>query len=256
MQYIGSKNRIAKSLLSIILNNRQQGQYYVEPFVGGANIIDKVDGNRIGADSNEYLISLFKELQNGFIPPDFVSETQWKDVRINMDSKYDKHYIAFVRFGCSFGSDWNGGYARHVNKNKPNAELLNRTTKNYCKENKNNLLKQLPNIIDVKFIHSSYDKLNIPDNSIIYCDPPYKGVLSYKDNFKHNEFYNWCRLKVKQGHRVYISEYQMPNDFICVWSKNVKVKINSKSNSKNKVEKLFVHRSQYTIPKVDLLFDF
>lgn len=48
MKYMGSKARHAKELLPIILKDRKPGQWYVEPFVGGANMIDKVDGNRIG----------------------------------------------------------------------------------------------------------------------------------------------------------------------------------------------------------------
>ena len=69
MKYMGSKNRIAKHILPIMLAERKEGQFWVEPFVGGANMIDKVDGNRIGADFNEYLISLWQELQKGWIPP-------------------------------------------------------------------------------------------------------------------------------------------------------------------------------------------
>lgn len=64
MKYMGSKRRIAKHILPIILKDRKEEQWYVEPFVGGANIIDKVVGNRIGADCNGYLIALLKEMQN------------------------------------------------------------------------------------------------------------------------------------------------------------------------------------------------
>lgn len=46
---MGSKRRIAKDILPIILENRTPEQFYVEPFVGGANMIDKVQGKRIGA---------------------------------------------------------------------------------------------------------------------------------------------------------------------------------------------------------------
>lgn len=35
MKYLGSKARIAKEILPIILKDRKVGQYYVEPFVGG-----------------------------------------------------------------------------------------------------------------------------------------------------------------------------------------------------------------------------
>ena len=43
MKYMGSKNRIAKHLLPIILKDRKEGQWFVDTCVGGANLIDKVD---------------------------------------------------------------------------------------------------------------------------------------------------------------------------------------------------------------------
>lgn len=69
MKYMGSKNRIAKHILPIILQDRKDGQWYVEPFVGGANMIDKVEGNRIGNDIHSYLIALHKAIQLGWKPP-------------------------------------------------------------------------------------------------------------------------------------------------------------------------------------------
>jgi len=53
MKYMGSKSRIANDILPIILKDRKQDQYYVEPFCGGLNVIDKVDGNRIANDKSE-----------------------------------------------------------------------------------------------------------------------------------------------------------------------------------------------------------
>ena len=42
MKYMGSKARHAKELLPIILKDHTPDMWYVEPFVGGANMIDKV----------------------------------------------------------------------------------------------------------------------------------------------------------------------------------------------------------------------
>jgi DNA adenine methylase len=241
MKYMGSKNRIAKHILPIMLAERKPNQWWVEPFVGGANMIDKVGGNRIGADSNEHLIAMWQELQKGWIPPDFIEESLWKDVKEKMYPSYEKHFIAFTRLGCSFGADWNGGYARNVRKDKPNAELLNSTTKSYCRQSKNNILKQLPNLQGVNFIHSNYDQLEIPNNSVIYCDPPYEGTTKYKDDFDHNKFWDWCRTKTKSGHTVFISEYSAPNDFVCV--KEIQHKTTLDKNSQYpRIEKLFRHK--------------
>lgn len=48
MIYMGSKQRIAKEILPIILKNREN-RLYIEPFAGGMNIIDHVDGNRVAS---------------------------------------------------------------------------------------------------------------------------------------------------------------------------------------------------------------
>lgn len=237
MKYVGSKNKIAKHILPIMLACRGENQCWVEPFVGGANMIDKVDGIRIGADFNEYLIALHQAIQEGWIPPDYVSEEEWSDVKTHMDDKYDKHYIAFVRLGCSFGADWNGGFARNVRKDKPNADELNKTTKSYCRQSKNNILRQSDKLKDVIFVNSSYKDLLIPPNSLVYCDPPYEGTLSYKDAFDHVEFWQWCRDMSRQGHTVFVSEYNAPDDFLLVWEHEVTVNISSKGS---RVEKLFL----------------
>ena len=42
----------------------------------------------------------------------------------------------------------------------------------------------------------------------------------------------------KGGHVIFISEYQMPEDFICVWAKEVKSSL-AKEGGKRGVEKLF-----------------
>lgn len=94
MKYMGSKARIAKEILPIILKDRQPNQYYVEPFVGGCNIIDKVDGLRIGNDINHYLIALFKALQNGWIPPTLITEDYYNEIRLNKD----KHPLELVAY--------------------------------------------------------------------------------------------------------------------------------------------------------------
>ena len=153
MKYMGSKNRIAKYILPIILKDRKEGQYYVEPFVGGANMIDKVDGLRIGADYNEFNISLFKGIQDGFVPPDNVSEDEYRNARIN---KEVTPLISFIGYGCSYSGKWFGGFARgNTNKGIP---------RNYCLESKNNIMKQSLNLTGVNFIHSSYQILDVPDS--------------------------------------------------------------------------------------------
>lgn len=65
MKYVGSKNRLSKDLAPIIqsyITNETEG--YLEPFVGGANMIDKIKCNKkIGTDNHKYLIAVLKSYQ-------------------------------------------------------------------------------------------------------------------------------------------------------------------------------------------------
>lgn len=55
MRYVGSKNRISKELAPIIQSHVDKGVVgYLEPFVGGANMIDKINHeNKHGSDIHE-----------------------------------------------------------------------------------------------------------------------------------------------------------------------------------------------------------
>lgn len=231
MKYMGSKARIAKHILPIILKDRKEGQWYVEPFVGGANMIDKVDGNRIGADSNIDCIECLKVIRDkaGEIPKcnDEFGEESYAN-RCN-GVEWLKPYAAFA---FSFGGKFWGGFRRDKHGKR-----------DYIAEAYRNSLKQSPLLQGVELIHSSYSELEIPYKSVIYCDPPYAGTTKYKDDFDHESFWQWCREKVKEGHEVFISEYNAPDDFVCVWQKEIQSGLNTNTTKKG-IEKLFVHRSQ------------
>jgi len=227
MMYMGSKNRIAKHLLPIILKDRKQGQWYVEPFVGGANMIDKVDGNRVGLDSNQYLISFFNALKSGWLPPNEVTKCFYYEVKNNKDD-YPLELVCFVGFLCSFGGKWFGGYAH------------NKQGYNYAGIGRRSVLKQLEKIQSCKFVHKKYQDLEFNSKCIIYCDPPYEGTTKYKDDFNHSEFWEWARNKSIEGHSIFVSEYNAPKDFKCVKSLEASEKIN-KNNYSKRVEKLFVY---------------
>jgi DNA adenine methylase len=233
MKYLGSKNRIAKEILPLMLKHRNN-KTWVEPFVGGCNIINKVKGDRIGADSNEYLISLLKELQKGWKPIKDVTKDLFNDVRKNPD-KYEKHIVAYIEILFTFGATWGRGFVGNVNDKV--CKGRDRIGEGY-----RNALKTQKEIKGIKFIHSNYQDLEIPENSLIYCDPPYENTTGYKDDFNHLDFWQWCRNKAKEGHKVFISEYNAPGDFKCIWEKELKTPI-SKNSKVNKInsEKLFMY---------------
>jgi len=111
MKYMGSKRRIAKEILPIILDGRKDNQYYVEPFCGGCNTLDKVLGNRIGNDINKYLISFLNEMKKEDFSLPFIGEEQYKEMKNNQD-KYPEWLLGYAGFQLSFGAKWFGGYRR------------------------------------------------------------------------------------------------------------------------------------------------
>lgn len=230
MVYMGSKNRIAKDLLPIITKYLTKDRWYVEPFCGGCNMIDKVKHDkRIASDVNEFLIALFQALQIGETLPDFVEQEKYYKVKDNK-TKYPMWFVGHVGFNCSrlgkFFDCWVG----------------EQNGRNYQREHNNNLMKQMPNLKGVKFVCGKYSEIEIPDKSVIYCDPPYADTRKYRDSFNHDEFWQWCRDMTEKGHDVLISEYNAPSDFVCVWKKEVNVFI-AVSKTYKPTEKLFVHES-------------
>ena len=237
MKYMGSKNRIAKYILPIILKNRKENQYYVEPFVGGANMIDKVDSNRIGADNNEYLIAMWRGLQKNLNRPYIIDKELYSLARTAYISKDNTTFTDFLIgwigwMGSSNARFLDGGYSGH---------LLGK--RDYITEQIRNTEAQISKIKDVLFVHSSYDELEIPNNSIIYCDIPYKDTKQYASskNFNYDNFWNWCRDMSKKGHQVFVSEYIAPDDFECIWEMEVTNSMNTTKTYKP-IEKIFKYK--------------
>lgn len=93
---------------------------------------------------------------------------------------------------------------------------------------------------DIK--HDSFEDLEIPDGSIVYCDPPYNDTTnSYGNSVIIKRFYDWCVEKSKRNF-VFISEYCIEDDrFVCINSKNKRVN-SSAITTTVKEEKLYTVR--------------
>lgn len=90
------------------------------------------------------------------------------------------------------------------------------------------------------FSRGSYDDVKIKNNSVIYCDIPYKDTQEYISGaFDYDKFYKWRQTQKS----IYISEYNMPAaEFKEVYNIEKTVLLSSKSNSIKAVEKLFIPR--------------
>lgn len=100
-------------------------------------------------------------------------------------------------------------------------------------------LERLQSLQSLEYTNKSYNEVEINENSLIYCDIPYKSTASYiVGSFNHEEFYEWAK---RQSELVMISEYSMPKGFTCVAQIQ---KRNILSTNQKAVEKLFVPDNQ------------
>ena len=114
MRYVGSKNRLSKELAPIIqsyITKNTKG--YLDPFCGGANMIDKIKcDNKIGGDIHKELIELLKYAQNlDNELPERILENEYHEIKDNKGD-YPKWYVGLIGFCASFGAKYFGGYAR------------------------------------------------------------------------------------------------------------------------------------------------
>lgn len=236
---MGSKSRVAKYIVPIIQDRIETYglNTYIEPFCGGANIVDKVKcETKIASDKNKYLIALFKNLDKIETLPDLITKDHYSEVRDCFNEGeiyYPGWYIGAVGFLASYnGRFFDGGYSGLV-KTKEGIE------RNYYREAKDNLLKQAPNLKDIIFGCCDYRHYSDVIDCVIYCDPPYKNTKQYgtSKDFNHDEFWNWCRA-MSEKNIVLVSEHNAPPDFDCIWEQEVKRTIDNNKRVKA-VEKLF-----------------
>ena len=240
MRYVGSKNKLSKDLAPIIqsyITDETVG--YLEPFVGGANMIDKIKcKKKIGCDIHKELIALINySKDNPDQLPNRVLEDEYKNVQNNKE-RFPDWYVGLVGFCASFGAKYFGGYAR---------DSRDDNSGKWSEGAIKNLKNQVPLLKDTEFWNTKFQDLPLDKikGYVIYCDIPYKGTTKYKTNeFPYDEFYSWVKA-ASTYNTVLISEYDMPEDFTCIWSKDVKTLLDSNktanSESGVRTEKLFTY---------------
>lgn len=220
-------------------------QYYVEPFAGGMNTICEVDGNRIANDKNKHLISMWQGLLENQKRPTSITKELYDKARAEYNNgtniEFDDFMIGWIGWigwmGSASGKFFDGGYS-----GKSNTKIG--TVRDYIKEAINNIEKQIPKLMGIQLHSKDYAELLIPTESIIYCDIPYQGTTQYSTSkdFNHLKFWDWCRKKSSEGHSVYVSEYNAPSDFECIWRKEAKSSLSANGiigGNKVSIERLF-----------------
>jgi DNA adenine methylase len=230
---MGSKAKYAKYIVPILQQviDDNEVDTYIECFVGGANIIDKIKcENKYGYDRSDTLIALLSLAAENF---DKVLKDGTRELW-DMGKEYVKNNVkpedmTLADIGAMefFASYCNGGFPRGYAKNT--------ATRNYYKEAYSNMEKQAPNLKDITFKCQNYWELEDAENAVIYLDPPYQNTKSYgyanQSKMDYEHFWNWVRDLSKNNY-VFISEQSAPEDFEIVWEQEVKRTTNKKNDFK------------------------
>lgn len=237
MQYVGGKYRIRKQLVDFLLNyiTDNEASCFVEPFVGSINITNNlledsplfVPNKIILNDIHTDLIMMWKAIvYEGWEPPSSCTIEEYNILK-NAESSALR---GFIGHSCSFSGMWFDTFAKSGDRN-------------YCLNGKNSVMSTGENLKwfnnsgrEILFYNLSYEQLEIPNGSLVYCDPPYFNTrkVGADKNFNHEKFWQWVR-KLSKNNTVFVSEYVAPEDFKCVLEIDVKLDL----NQINRKEKLF-----------------
>ena len=247
MVYMGSKRKYVKDICPIIQKYIKENNItkFYDVFCGGANLIDNIKcENLYASDLSPSLIALHKQAQEDFskIPTDGSREywdnaySDWKKLRENGFKDFSVITMPLYEIGAIewYGSFSNGGFPRGYAKNSGSRNYYQEAWRNHKKQSETENYKK------INFSCENYLNVNIPEDALIYCDSPYKGTYNYNSEFDYEKFYEWVRQMSKNNY-VFISEYEMPEDFTLVYEQTKKMCLQSQSKRFVVTEKLYTY---------------
>lgn len=239
MRYMGGKGRIAKKLSTAILERiPEHSGVYWEPFVGGGATASRMGQHFKVAhysDIHPDLMMMWEALHTGWQPPTEVSYDQYQELRYTTEPSALR---GFVGFGGSFGGRWFEGYAR-------GGHNANGTPRNHQAESARAVLKDIKGMVaqqETTFTCQSALDIQPQPGDVVYCDPPYAGTKNYSktDKLNHELFWETLQTWVDNGVHVFVSEYNAPQGWECIWEQELRSSVRVGSAERHMaVERLF-----------------
>lgn len=252
LPYKGSKNKIALPIVEFISKRHPDADMFVDLMAGGCSVSHCAMLNSHFRNFIINDISDSVDLFIGCLGGKYDNEYRWiSRAKFNANVKSFSP-DPYIKFAWSFGN--NGRSYLYSKEKEKKAEALHRLIINSdpagsreylssdriklilsaktvkerrlllgAKDNRLEHLERLeriksikaPGDVDVHCFNLSYKDVLIPEDSVVYIDPPYRGTDGYGVKFNHNDFWAWVR---EQPFPMYISEYSAPKDFEPVWS--------------------------------------
>lgn len=249
--YVGSKNKIAKRLIE----KMPEADYFVDLFAGGGSMTHAaIESGKykhfIFNDINKDCVTLFKNAVRGeylkrygwvsrrafhaLKSTDLLIRTVYSFSQNGIDYIYGEskemfqralHYaVIFSVYGYLEEFDeMLADRLKYEFEGKSIKERLTIIHKSGLRIKNFEALQRLNNLTilnkaDIRYSHLPYFQVQIPANSVIYCDPPYKDTsFDYSVKFDHAAFVCWA----KNQNNIFVSEYDMPTPFRGIFHKTM-----------------------------------
>ena len=242
--YKGSKNSIAEKIIRVL----PSAENFYDLFAGGCAITHAA--LLFGKWKNLYVndidgdgIRLFRDAIAG----KYKDEKRW----ISREDFFRlKDVDPYVKFCWSFGN--NGKYylyGRDIEEQKRRCHFA-RVFHDAVYEDAKLELQGLESLQRIQrlqgickkspiiYSFADYRQVNIKENSVVYCDIPYKNTDKYFNEFDHDKFYAWA---LENENPIFISEYGMPDSFHKIFSVQKRCSFSAQNNSVYKIENLYAN---------------
>lgn len=218
------------------LPNPNSYSNYVEPFFGGGALYGYLSENNkpsIINDINSELINIYQKIKDNL--EDFINELRVLECEYFSKNGFDFRVLFYYEMREKY-------WSLKEDTIESNALLyfLMKTCFNgiwqTCKKSggrfgsARGLLKHKEKLFDYDLIRnwnsslsntiissSDYKDLIIPDNSFIFCDPPYRDCFTdYGDSFgdkEQLELIEWCKDRKEEGHKVWLCNKDLNDKF-------------------------------------------
>ncbi len=227
---MGGKARIARRLASVMLPAAGHRHAYLEPFVGGGWIFAQMAPAfrwAAAGDAQPDIVKLWQAAADGWVPPMQLSREEYRAQRHAEPSALR----AFAGFGCSFGGKWFGGYGDNARGD------------DFVGAAHRAVLAKAEVFRPALIRHTDYAAWRWPTGlrPLIYCDPPYAGTTAYEGTPAWDPERFWATAEgwAASGAQVFVSEYDAPPGWSCVWRATVKVSLAAHTNTATAEERLF-----------------
>ena len=253
MKYFGGKNRSGKRIATILneIIEDKNIKNYVELFVGSGGVFKHIScENKIINDKEPLIMEFHKHIASGG-----KIELEYEDYYEDLEPIYNEFkkgnygvtppgVVGYVAYQCSFGGMKFQTFAR---------EKLEKGRKtDYFKGGLSSLLKK-QNYKNTKILNLDFRDVQIPKNSLIYCDPPYKSTNGYSVEFDNVFFENYIN-ELSKDNIVIISEYSKLENTDIYYSFEFTRGMRSGENKENvTVKELLLSHKNNRLEKVKVL---